>query len=129
MIELGEGERRLKAETARGLLLRDGDCSLERFLGERGTGGIALQQDFAAPAMEERELRMLPELMRESQSLVNASQRPFRAKGLCLELGEKRVEEWRGEHLALSRQGRQRLPKFCGGGRGIIETAPRPSRK
>ena len=90
---------------------------------------VALQKDFAAQAMEERELRTMPESMRESQRLVDASQRLFRAKGLCLELREKRVEERRVEHLALIREGRQRLPKFCGGGRGIMETAPRPSRK
>ena len=111
------------------MLLRDGDGGLEGFLGGLRASRVALQKDFAAQAMEERELRTLPELMRESQRLVNASQRPFRAKGLCLELREKRVEERRGEHLALIREGRQRLPKFCGGGRGIMETAPRPSRK
>ena len=67
--------------------------------------------------------------MRKSQRLVNASQRPFRAKGLCLELRKKRVEGRRVEHLALIREGRQSLLKFCGRGRGIMETAPRPSRK
>ena len=129
MVELGERKRREQAEAARALLLRDGDGGLESFLGRRRVSRVALQQDFAAQAMEERELRTLPELMRESQRLVNASQRLFRAQCLRLELREKRVEERRGEHLALIRESRQRLPKFCGGGRGIMETAPRPSRK
>src|SRR5579871_1230388 len=66
--------------------------------------------------------------MRESQRLGNANQRPLRAEGLCLKLRGKRVERRRGEHQPLVRQGGQCLPKFCGG-RGMMETAPRASRK
>src|ERR1700674_789808 len=79
MIELGERKGREQLEAARALLLRDGDGGPERLLGRLRASRVALQKDFAAQAMEERELRTLPELMRESQRLVNASQRPFRA--------------------------------------------------
>ena len=94
-----------------------------------GLVGIAFQQDFAAEAIHEDEIAALLDLLGESQCLVDARERPFRAKRLRLELREKCVEDRRGEHLALIREGRQRLPKFRGGGRGIMETALRPSRK
>jgi hypothetical protein len=68
-------------------------------------------------------------LIGESQRLVDAREPPFRPQRLRLEFREKRAEERRGEHLALIGEGRQRLSKFCGSGCGIMETAPRPSRK
>ena len=52
LIELGERQRRAQFEAARALLLRDGDGGQEGFLGGRGVGGIALQQDVAADAMQ-----------------------------------------------------------------------------
>ena len=97
------------------MLLRDSDCGLERFLGERGTGGMALQQDFAAKAMHGRETVALVDLIGQSQRLVDARERTCRPQRLRLELRQKRVEERRGKHLALIRERRQRLPKFCGG--------------
>jgi hypothetical protein len=51
LVQFRERKRCAQAEAARALLLRHGDCSLERFLGKGGTGGIALQQDFPANAM------------------------------------------------------------------------------
>ena len=52
LVELGQRERRAQFETARCLLLRDGDGGLEGFLRRGEAGGIALEQDFAADAMQ-----------------------------------------------------------------------------
>ena len=49
---MASDERRAQFEAARALLLRDGDGGLERFFRGRGVGGIALEQDFAADAMQ-----------------------------------------------------------------------------
>ena len=54
LVELGERERRAQFEAARALLLRDGDGGPERFFRGRGVGRIALQQHFAARAMQFR---------------------------------------------------------------------------
>ena len=54
LVELGERERRAQFEAARALLLRDGDGGQEGFLRRRRVGGVALQQDFAADAMQFR---------------------------------------------------------------------------
>ena len=69
------------------------------------------------------------DLLGESQCLVDARERPFRAKRFRLELREKCRRRSARRASALIREGRQRLPKFRGGGRGIMETALRPSRK
>jgi hypothetical protein len=53
VIELRQRERRAQLETARLLLLRDGDRSEERVLGRRGIRRIALEQNLAAAAMQE----------------------------------------------------------------------------
>ena len=65
-----------------------GDRRVVGFLGRCGMiRGIALQQDVAAQAMQKRaSLQCSPLAGRQRQRLVNVSQRPFRAKGLCLEL-------------------------------------------
>jgi len=52
LIELGQRKRRAKFEAARCLLPRDGDGGLEGFLRRGGAGGVALQQGFAARAMQ-----------------------------------------------------------------------------
>ena len=52
LIELGERKRRAQFEAARALLLRDGERGQEGFFCRRGVGGVALQQDFAADAMQ-----------------------------------------------------------------------------
>ena len=119
----------MQAEAAGALFVRDRDRSLVSFFGGSRVGGIALEQDLAAEAMHEGEMAALFDLNSESQRFIDASQRPFRVEGLGLELRQKRVEERRVEHVALIRKARQRLPKFCGAGRGVMETAPRPSRK
>ena len=54
LVELGERQRREQREAARALPLRDGDGGLEGVFGWRGVGGIALEQDFAARAMQFR---------------------------------------------------------------------------
>ena len=57
LVELRERKRRAQFEAARALLLCDGDGGQERFFRGRGIGGVVLQQDFAARAMQFR-LRM-----------------------------------------------------------------------
>ena len=54
LVEFGEGERGAQFEAARSLSLRDGDGGQEGFFRRRGAGGIVLQQDFAADAMQFR---------------------------------------------------------------------------
>src|SRR5277367_6810087 len=54
LIELRERERRAQFEAARPLLSRDGDGELERFLGRGEVRVIALEQRFAADAMQFR---------------------------------------------------------------------------
>ncbi len=51
LIELGELQRRLQPEAARGLSLRDGDGGLEGFLRWHRVSGITLEQDFASRAL------------------------------------------------------------------------------
>src|SRR5215469_15299908 len=48
VIELRQRERRAQLETARLLLLRDGDCREERILGRGRIRRIALEQNLAA---------------------------------------------------------------------------------
>jgi len=52
LVELGERKRREQLVAARALLLRDGDGGPVGVLGRRGIGGVALEQDFAADAMQ-----------------------------------------------------------------------------
>jgi hypothetical protein len=52
VIELRQRERPAQLETARLLLLRDGDCSEERILGRRRIRRIALEQNLAAAAVQ-----------------------------------------------------------------------------
>ncbi len=73
LIELGERKRRAQFETARALLLRDGDGGQEGFFRRRGVGGIALEQDFAACPMQFRFERAMP-VRRTSPALRPRSQ-------------------------------------------------------
>ena len=54
LVELGERQSGAQFEAARALLLRDRDGGQEGFFRGRGVGGIALEQDFAARAMQFR---------------------------------------------------------------------------
>ena len=86
LVELGERERRAQFEAARALLLRDGDGGLERFLGRRGVGGIALQQHFAADAMQFRFERAMADPFGRRQRFVEDRERRgrHRLRGLRL---------------------------------------------
>ena len=88
-----EGKRRQKSGTERALPFRDGDRNAESFLSRSGIGGIALEQDFAAQSMEERERATKFDCIREPEGFVDASQRRFRTQGFRLKLREQsRVE-------------------------------------
>ena len=52
LIEFASDSAARKVEATRALSLRDGDCSLERFLGGRGVGGVGVEQYFAAGPMQ-----------------------------------------------------------------------------
>ena len=83
LIELGEGERGAEFEAARTLLLCDGKGGLECFLREGGIGGVALEQDFAARAMQigfERAIvRALGSRQRFIEDSDGAAESPARA--------------------------------------------------
>jgi hypothetical protein len=65
----------MQFKTARLLLLRDGDGGEERILGRRRIDRIALEQDLAAQAMEERVAPVFSCLTCESQRFVDPGQR------------------------------------------------------
>ena len=52
LVEFGERQCGAQFEAARPLLLRDGDGGQESLFRRRGIGGVALQQDIAARAMQ-----------------------------------------------------------------------------
>jgi hypothetical protein len=59
-IKLRKGQRGTQLEAARFLRLRDRDRSLQRLLGRRGIGRVALQQDLATDAVY---LRFVPTVL------------------------------------------------------------------
>src|SRR6516162_4725655 len=65
VIKSSQIESCAQLETARLLLLRDGDCSKECFLGRRRVRRIALQQDLATDAVQVGVGPMLSRLLRE----------------------------------------------------------------
>jgi hypothetical protein len=118
LVELGERERGAQTPTAGALLFRDGDGALERFLRGGGAGGVAPEQDFAAETMHEDEIGALPDLLGESQCLVDARERAVSSVGLQLEFGEQRFGEPAAPHALLG----QGL-----GGRWVVKPASRPN--
>ena len=65
--------RCLELETSRLLLLRDGDCGEECFLGGPGVRRIALEQNLAADAMKEGGGPIWADLFRQRQRLADCA--------------------------------------------------------
>ena len=71
------------------LLAGDNDGCLEGFLGGSGIGWVALEQDFAAEAVQEGEVSTVVDLKREAERFVDARKRALRAQGLRFQFGEQ----------------------------------------
>ena len=101
LIELRQPERRLELKAPRLLLLCNRDGGEERFLRWRSIRRIALEQNLAADAVEERIGPMFAGLARERQRFVNPRQGFFRVLS-GLNLREKTLEQ-RNKQLVLIR--------------------------
>jgi hypothetical protein len=75
LVEFCERESGAQFETARALLFRDGDGGLKGFLGSRGVGGLALDQHFAADAIQIRFERAMTGPVAGRQRLVKDRER------------------------------------------------------
>ena len=70
LVEPGERERRTQLETARRLLLRDGNRGQERVLSRRGVGRVVLEQHLTAGAMQFRFEGTMTEPLARRQGFV-----------------------------------------------------------
>ena len=110
------------------MLLRYGDCSPERFLGGSGIGWVALEQDFAAQAMQEGKRATMFDLVREAESFVDASQRAVRSQRFRLELRQQSAVEPEVDPDALIDESRQNPSNLGCASHRIIDPTPRPTR-
>ena len=119
LIELGERKRREQLVAARALLLRDGDGGLEGFLGGRRIGEVALQENFAAQAINERVRAMFSLFLSDRQrwSIVASAL----SAGHGFEVSKQPIERWYGVLVAQSEIGRQRLPKLNAPASGSVD--------
>ena len=128
LIVLGERERRLQMRTACALLLRYGDRRPECFLGVSVIGRVALEQNFAAQAMQEGERATMFDLVREAESFVNASQRAVRSQRFRLELRQQSGIEPQVDPNALIDESRQNPSNLGRASYRVIDPTPRPTR-
>src|ERR1700722_2948014 len=112
---------------ASALLTGDGEGGLKGFLRGSEIVWITLEQDIAAEAMKEGEVRTVVDLKREGERFVDARKRALRAQGLCFQFGEQSGVESRGEPGSVIRVSCQPLLKFgraCG---GVVDATTRPT--
>jgi hypothetical protein len=86
--KLGERERCAQFEAARCLLPRDGDGGPEGFLG-REAGGVELQQNFAADAMQFRFERAMARAVERRQRFVEDGDGAIGIARLGFSLGQR----------------------------------------
>ena len=93
MVEFGERQRRAQFEAARGLPLRDRDGGLERFLGGRRVSWVALQQHFAADAVQLRFERTMSGPLAGGQRFIEDGDGTVDVAGTGFGLGKGNLDE------------------------------------
>ena len=89
-IELCQRQRGAQFEAARLLRLRDSDRGLQRLLGRRGIGRVALQQDLAADAVHLRFMQALLGALQLGERVVQAPERGIGLTGARFGFGKDR---------------------------------------
>ena len=107
LIELGERERRLQAETARALLPRNFNSSKKRGFRSSSVRAIRREQPLAKEPLQERVENPLPRVFGQPLSLPYAAQRSIRFVLSELNFGEASEEKGQIEFDALVPKGRR----------------------
>ena len=129
LVELGERQRGAQLEAAAFLLLRDGDGGEEGGFGGSGVGGVLLQEDFAANAVEGGVEPMLSGFGRQRQRFVDRGEGRLRALPLGFEFRERPLKQRQKHPVACSGEIRQRLTKLGRAGVSIGKLRARPGEK
>jgi len=128
LIELGERERRLQAETARALLPRNFNCSKKRGFRSSSVRTIRREQPLAKEPLQERVENPLPRVSGQPLSLPYAAQRSIRFVLSELNFGETSEEKGQIESMPLFRKGGEALTKLGEGAIAAFEARSRPGR-
>jgi hypothetical protein len=99
LVELGERQRRAQFEAARPLVFRDGDGAPEGFLSGRGIGGLALQQHFAADAVQFRFERAMAGPFGRRQRFVEDREGAVDISCTVFGLGQSNLQQPVEEHV------------------------------